>query len=93
MEAEYIDKAKKDGTALQRIELKNFGDLKEYVGKIDNFTVHKRYIWHDERIHEHISPNLSLEEKAWKAFELIDIYRTQARELMADHEKSTEQDF
>ncbi len=47
-------------------------------------TVRQWYIWHDEHIHEKIPEDLPLEEKARRAFELRNEYRTQARELMED---------
>ena len=63
---------------------RSFEDLSSYIGKLDNVTVRKWYIWHDERIPEQIDSSLPMEEKARKAFELRNEYRTQARELMAD---------
>ena len=49
---------------------------------LDDVTVRKWYLWHDTRITEQIDQSLSMEEKARKAFELRNEYRTQARDLM-----------
>ena len=60
---------------------KKFGSLFE---SLNNETVRKWYIWHAERIKDEIDSTLSLEEKARKAFELRNEYRTDARRMMAD---------
>ena len=74
------------------VESRSFAELQAYIGKLDNVTVRKWYTYHDKRIHEQIDPNLPLEEKAHKAFELRNEYRTQARELPADPEARRELD-
>ena len=76
----------------QDIERKDFNELVNYVGKLDDKTVREWYIYHDKQIYEQIDPTLSLEEKAHIAFNLRNEYRTQARELMADQEKRRELD-
>ena len=68
------------------IESRDFEDLQIFLGKLDNLTVRKWYIYHDERIHELIDSSLPIEQKARMAFDLRNKYRTQARELMADQE-------
>ena len=78
--------------SIGNIESRSFTELKDYVGKLDDVTVRKWYVWHDKRIHEQIDSTLSLEQKARRAFELRNQYRTQARELMADQEKRRELD-
>ena len=75
------------GLALKNIESKNFSDLQNFLGKLDDLTVRKWYIYHDERIHELIDSSLPIEQKARMAFDLRNEYRTQARELMADQEE------
>ena len=74
------------------IESKNFDELKDYLSKLDDLTVRKWYVYHDERIHEQIDSSLPMEEKAYQAFELRNKYRNEARELMADQEKRRELD-
>ena len=74
-------------------ERANFAELRAYVGKLDDATVRKWYIYHDKHIHEQINPSLPLEAKARRAFELRNLYRTQARELMADQTKRRELDI
>ena len=69
------------------IESRDFDDLQAFLGKLDNLTVRKWYIYHDERIHELIDSSLPMEQKARMAFDLRNMYRTQARELMADKEE------
>ena len=49
---------------------------------LDDVTARKWYLYHDARIHELIDQSLTLEEKARKAFDLRNEYRTQARDLM-----------
>jgi len=96
--AVYIDKSKtyQEWKATQErsiIKKKDFTDLKEYVGKLDDVTVREWYVYHDERIHEHIDSSLPMEKQARKAFELRNQYRTQARDLMADQVKRAELDI
>ena len=73
-------------------ESKSFVELQGYIGKLDDVSVRKRYIYHDKHIHEQIDQSLSLEEKARQAFELRNLYRTQARELIFDQKKRRELD-
>lgn len=70
-----------------RIESMDFSDMDAFRGKLDNSTVRKWYRYHDERIHELIDDSMPIEEAARRAFELRNLYRTQARELMADQEQ------
>ena len=77
----------------KNFESKNFDELKEFIGKVDDTTVRKWYDYHDKRIHEQIDPGLSIEEKARCAFKLRNEYRTQARELMANKVKRRELDI
>ena len=84
--------AKPRGLAPKDIESRDFDDLQAFVGKLDNLTVRKWYIYHDERIHELIDSSLPIEQKARMAFDLRNKYRTQARELMADQELRRELD-
>ncbi|MBQ7493293.1 MAG: hypothetical protein IJT47_02565 [Selenomonadaceae bacterium] len=60
---------------------------------LDDITVRKWYIYHDERIHELIDSSLSLEQKAHQAFDLRNEYRTQARDLMQDRKKRAQLDL
>ena len=78
--------AKPRDLAPKDIESRDFEDLQIFLGKLDNLTVRKWYIYHDERIHELIDSSLPIEQKARMAFDLRNKYRTQARELMADQE-------
>jgi len=80
----YIDKK---ATFEDWFSAKPFNEMSKYIGKLDNLTVRKWYKWHDEKIHEQIDQSLPMEEKAREAFELRNMYRTQARELMADTEE------
>ena len=74
-------------------ERKSFAELQDCAGKLDDISVRRWYIHHDKHIHEQIDPSLSLEVKARRAFELRNLYRTQARELMADQVKRRELDI
>ena len=51
---------------------------------LDDVTVRKWYLYHDTRIHDLIDSSLPMEQKARKAFDLRNEYRTQARDLMND---------
>ena len=74
-------------------ERKSFAELQDCAGKLDDISVRRWYIHHDKHIHEQIDPSLPLEAKARRAFELRNLYRTQARELMADQVKRRELDI
>lgn len=74
------------------LERRSFAELQSYIGKLDNVTVRKWYTYHDKRIHELLDQTLPMEEKARRAFELRNEYRTQARDLMADQEARRELD-
>ena len=58
--------------------------MTEYIGKLDNLTVREWYVYHDERIHDEIPLDGTMEQIARQAFDLRNLYRQQARMLMAD---------
>ncbi len=68
--------------------------LKEYLEKINNNSnirfsnedVREWYVDTTKQIHNMVDCNLTLEEKAYKAFELRNEIRTGARKMMADSE-------
>lgn len=60
-----------------------FEDIKQYIGKLNDVTVRKWYVYHDEHIPDVIDESLDI-EKAAIACALRNKYRTQARDLMAD---------
>lgn len=64
----------------------DFEDLSEFVGKMSNYAVRLWYKTHDEGIHNRINPNQSIEAQARQAFEMRNLYRTQARDLMGDQQ-------
>ncbi len=86
-------KAWKDGLEADIIKKKNFDELKEYIGKLDNKTVREWYVYHDERIYEKVDKTKSTEEQARQACSLRNNYRTQARDLMADQEARKDLDI
>ena len=49
-------------------------------------------MYHDKQIHAQISKDLPMEQQARQAFELRNLYRRQARDLMADQELRRELD-
>ena len=53
-------------------------------GTLDNFEARKWYLEQKSKIPNMIDKNLQLEDQAKQAFRLRNIFRTQARELMAD---------
>ena len=74
------------------IKKKGFEELQAHVGKLDNKTVREWYVYHDKQIHAQISKDLPMEQQARQAFELRNLYRRQARDLMADQELRRELD-
>lgn len=74
------------------IKEKSFDELKGYIGKLDNLTVRKWYVYHDTRIHNEIDASMSVEEQARQTFALRNQYRAQARDLMADQNLRAELD-
>ena len=69
---------------LKYILSQDYQQLRKQFGwaSLDDVTVRKWYNWHDKRIHDLIDQTLTLEEKAHRAFDLRNEYRTQARDLM-----------
>lgn len=66
---------------------KDYEELEsKFKGKLSDLDVRKWYIWHDENIPYLIDKTKSVEEQARQAFNMRNMYRTQARELMFDQE-------
>lgn len=63
---------------------KSFHEIKLLLGKLPNRAVRKWYLSHDAAIKTEIDLTGSLEQQAQQAFDLRNLYRTQARDLMDD---------
>lgn len=63
---------------------KDYSDIIHLRGKLSNADVRKWYLAHDKNIPNLIDKTKSIEEQARYACELRNMYRFQARELMAD---------
>lgn len=73
-----------DRGIMESIIKADFEDIRQYAGKLNDITVRKWYIYHDERIPDEIDTSLEIEKAAALACALRNKYRTQARDLMAD---------
>ena len=68
------------------LKYKDYDDIIELKGTLSNRDVREWYITHDATIPDLIDRTAPIEEQARQACELRNKFRTQARELMADHE-------
>ena len=71
---------------------KSFREIELLSGKLTNRAVRKWYLSHDAAIKTEIDLTGSLEQQAQQAFDLRNLYRTQARDLMEDQTARTELD-
>ena len=71
---------------------KSFREIELLSGKLTNRAVRKWYLSHDAAIKTEIDLTGSLEQQAQQAFDLRNLYRTQARELMEDQTARAELD-
>lgn len=70
----------------QKVIDSDFSALTDFKYSLDNVTVRKWYTAHDSKIPELIDKGLPLEDRAQRACELRNTFRTQARDLMRDQE-------
>ena len=63
---------------------RSFHEIELLSGKLPNRAVRKWYLSHDAAIKTEIDLTGSLEQRAQQAFDLRNLYRTQARDLMDD---------
>lgn len=70
--------------ALNNLTNKDFGDIIGLKGKLSSRDVRQWYVTHDKMIPDLIDRTKSIEEQARQAFELRNMFRTQARDLMID---------
>lgn len=71
---------------------KSFREIELLSGKLTNRAVRKWYLSHDAAIKTEIDLTGSLEQQAQQAFDLRNLYRTQARDLMEDQTARAELD-
>ena len=83
-----IDKAMEDFIAS-----KSFEELRCFINKLPDRTVRKWYKAHDSIIPNMIDQTKPLEQQAHQAFELRNLHRTQARDLMFDQQKRKQLDI
>ncbi len=81
-----------DNGIMEEIIRTDYDKIKNYQGKLNDITVRKWYVYHDESIPNLVDNTLPIEEAAAIACELRNNYRTQARNLMADQELRKELD-
>lgn len=74
---------KESEIAISKME---FSALADYTGKLSNRAVRRWYLHQDSLIPERIDRRNSLEEQAKQAFEMRNINRSHARDLMRDKE-------
>lgn len=75
------------------ISSKSFKELHYFIKKLPDRVVRKWYKTHDSAIPTMIDRTKSLEQQARQAFELRNLHRTQARDLMLDQEKRRQLDI
>lgn len=76
-----------------RLNQMDFTDMSGLIGKLGDVETRLWYIAHDEKIPTLLDVSASLENQARKASNLRNIYRTQARDLMADQTKRKQLDI
>lgn len=83
------------GQGKYKIDLtnKSYNDIIYMKGKMSDLEARKWYKAHDKTIPDLIDKTLPIEEQAKQACELRNMFRTQARDLMANKEKRKELDI
>lgn len=82
--ASKYDKIVLDEATEDLISEKPFSEILPLKGKMSDRAVRKWYLKHDAMIPSLVDNRLPIEEQARKAFELRNLHRTQARDLMYD---------
>lgn len=62
----------------------DYDDIVDLKGKVSDRASRQWYVWHCDGIPEQIDKTLPLEQQARQAFELRNLYKFQARELMVN---------
>ena len=72
---------------IEEIKKCDFSSISHLKYSLNDIQVRTWYIWHDINIPNLLDKNLGIEDVARKACELRNMYRTQARDLMANQKK------